>query len=484
MNTPAATVARPIAPLLGRLPWGWLICLALTVASVAAIRVLGVWALVLPVYGVTFAAAVLYPRGFAMLLLGAIIAIEPSAIDFTKPLSWALYTLPPELESFFPITVSPLEVLIALTALSLAVRPSGGSVSAPRLTALVPVLVAGGLVYGLARGGDVGIAYNEARGLIFGMVAYVMATRFGPRHARALPGVLFAGTTVLSLITITRYWFYVRDGSAPVGVEHAFAHDSAVFLGIGFVAATAMMLKARGGGRTLLLLHNLLIVGAMMTSGRRSAMLMLLVAAMLMAFLLFPKRPGLVVALALPALVFGGAYMVSYWNVPDGTLAQPARAIRSQIDPSPRDRSSDAYREDEIVNLTETLRGSPVLGVGFGNPFEQVRELPDLTSFWPLQLYTSHQNILWLWLKMGIAGISVMLGIWTLAFARCLRSFRAVPRTLDVPVLPLVLAAALMMYLSYARIDIAFANTRSVAPLAIVVALAFSLPRSAKEEAV
>lgn len=480
--TQIATAGRRLAADPGALPLPWIATIVLTIASVAAIRLLGVWAVVIPIYVVGATAALLYPHTFALGLLGAIIAIEPGAFDFTRPVSWALYSLPPRLEGLLPFTVSPLEALIAITAVSLAFRPSEGRADLPALVRLVPVLILLGLAYGLASGGDQRWAYHEARGLIFGSIAFVAALRFGPRHLAALPRVLLAASTVLAVVTIARYWRYVREGSAPVAPEHVFAHESAVFFGIAFVVATALLMSVRGtSARALLVGHNALVMVAIMASGRRSAILMLLVAALLLMWLVFPKRPTLVAFTALPALIIGGAYLVSYWNVPDGALAQPARAVRSQFDPSPRDRSSNEYREDEIVNLTETIKGSPLLGIGFGRPFEQVRELPDLTSFWPLQLYTSHQSILWLWLKMGIVGISTLLAIWIVAVKRCLVAFRAIPSAADLPVLPLVLAAALLMYLAFARVDVAFASTRTTAPLAVILMMAFSLPRDRKE---
>ncbi len=98
-------------------------------------------------------------------------------------------------------------------------------------------------------------------------------------------------------------------------------------------------------------------------------------------------------------------------------------------------------------------------------------------------LLTPHQNILWLWLKMGIAGISVFAGAWVLAFSRCVRGVRAVARRAPIPVMAISLGAVLVMYLAYARVDLAFAGVRSSGPLAIALALAFMLPAEpAREE--
>ena len=70
-----------------------------------------------------------------------------------------------------------------------------------------------------------------------------------------------------------------------------------------------------------------------------------------------------------------------------------------------------------------------------------------------------------------------------LAFSRCVRGVRAVARRAPIPVMAISLGAVLVMYLAYARVDLAFAGVRSSGPLAIALALAFMLPAEpAREE--
>lgn len=212
----------------------------------------------------------------------------------------------------------------------------------------------------------------------------------------------------------------------------------------------------------------------MMASGRRSAILVLIVGALVIAWLLFPRRPKLVLGLALPALAVAAIYGAAYWESDASVLAQPARAVRSQIDPSERDRLSDTYRDDERENVERTLRAHPLFGVGFGNEFEQHIELTEF-GFWPLQFHTPHQNVLWLFLKMGVLGAAVLLSLWTIALRRSLWAVRDAPKGL-LPVLPLLLAATLLMYIFYASVDTSLVTSRSAVPLAIVMAVALSLP--------
>jgi O-antigen ligase len=209
---------------------------------------------------------------------------------------------------------------------------------------------------------------------------------------------------------------------------------------------------------------------------------MLVCGATFLAFT-FPRRPMLVALLSVALLVGGSAYVAAFWNKEYGTTAQPARAIRSQIDPSARDDSSDLYRDIERYNLVQTIRANRVFGIGFGNQFGQYVSLPDLTSVWPLQFYTPHQNILWLWLKLGIAGISVMMAVFIAAMARCLRTIYRHPVLDDTWTTAAVVASGLLMFLMFSTVDVVLPATRGMVIMGVLMALAFGLPGAARQGA-
>lgn len=133
--------------------------------------------------------------------------------------------------------------------------------------------------------------------------------------------------------------------------------------------------------------------------------------------------------------------------------------------------------------MIQTIRVSnPALGIGFGQPFAQFRPLPGLQA-WPLQLFTPHDNILWLWLKMGVAGASVVLGVWVLAMKRCISAFVTPLRSGAIPVVPLAVGVSLVIFMAFARIDLVLVSARGMIPLGAILAIAFSLPREATSEA-
>ena len=475
-----------------RLPRGTgsLIAVAGLVGASAAlavvVHVMGYWTLLLLAYPAMFTLVVVAPERAALVVLAAGIALEPGAIDWSGPIADALYQFPPVLRSAIPITVTPLEVLMLAIAVSLLVRgPRAGITERRPLPLLlwgVPAVVGMGLLYGLRRGAAPNLAYEELRGVIFGACVFLVARKMAFTKGRGVASAVFAGSSALALIVLGRYLFIMRDGTSGVTPEFAYAHEDAVFLAIAFIAAAALFADRNASGRVRfwLVAHNLFVLAALMTTGRRAGTLVLVVGVLTMALLYLRSRPKLVVSVGLPSLVLFGAYLGAYWNKEYGALAQPARAVRSQFDPSARDASSDQYRIDEQYDVEQTLRGNPVFGVGLGRPFAPYRPLPDLTSFWSLQWYTPHENLLWLWLWGGVTGISCFLGLWVIAFKRVLVAIRDAGT--DVPPRLVVIGCSLTMYLAFARVDQALIGARSVAPLAIAIALAFSVPEGRRRQ--
>jgi hypothetical protein len=473
--------ARPsLAPQISREVVGVLLSCVLVALSAVSIDILGFWALALPFYAGLAVLVAVSPSSAALVTLALGIAFEPDAIDASRPVSMALYRMPPALANVLPITISPLEALILAIAVALALHPPRRAESPPalpRLVLAVPCFFLSAFVYGLWKGGNVHIGYQEARGLLYGAVAFVIARRLWGVSRKGPLAIAFVGTCGLACIVLSRYFFITRNGTSGIPVEVAYAHEDAIFLASGFILGCALLLQ--GGNRksrVLLLGYNLLVLAAVFATGRRAGMLVLFVGVIMLAWMTLRPRPRLAVALGVPLLAGFGLYLTAYWNQPYGALAQPARAVRSQVDPTARDESSDLYRDIEKFDVKQSILANPVMGVGFGREFIQYRPLPPLTSFWPLQLYTPHTNVLWLWLKLGLLGFSVILAVWVLAFRRCLLAFRQRVEPHQLPALPVLLACILLMYFSNAQVDLVLVGTRSAALLAVAMALSLSLP--------
>jgi len=145
-------------------------------------------------------------------------------------------------------------------------------------------------------------------------------------------------------------------------------------------------------------------------------------------------------------------YGFATWNS-DSLIAMPAQAIKSQFAPDSRDASSDRYREIENVNLRATAKESPLLGIGFGLPMTQEQIMPDIRSSFEWYLYLPHNNLLWLAMTTGIAGLGIF--GWFIA-AAVLKTVAAIkthsgdPRIRALFVLSLLSTA---MFLTFALYD-------------------------------
>jgi hypothetical protein len=121
-----------------------------------------------------------WPRSATVAMLGAFVALGPVTFGHTEFIAFLWYEFPPEIDRTLPLTIDPGETLIALAALSLALRPMvrrPGFGRVPLLLWALPATAIVGLTYGLSKGGDEAIAYHEARGLLFAAITFFIAVR-------------------------------------------------------------------------------------------------------------------------------------------------------------------------------------------------------------------------------------------------------------------------------------------------------------------
>jgi O-antigen ligase len=444
------------------------------------VAVLGLWAIAVPFYAAAFALAVLRPDRAAMTVLLLLVVVEPGAIDFTRGVSMAVWEMPPGLEHSLGFTTSPMELFI-LAATASSVVQIRSRLSLPLVVWAFPLAVGAGMLHGIAAGGAPHLAYNEGRGLLIGIAAFVLFARTLPRDLVTFAKVTMFAEALLAAEILLRYVVYVRGGELTVPLEFAFTHEGSLVLGVGLLIGLVTLVEKRHAASTRLLLvaYALLLSLAMAATGRRAATLVLITGVVTLALLWFPRRPKLVIAAALPLALLAGVYLSVYWNKEYGAIAQPARAVRSQIDPSARDESSDVYRDIEKFDVVATIRGNRLLGVGFGRRFAQYQPLPDLERFWTLQFYTPHENVLWLWLKLGLPGIGVCVGVWLVALKRCLVAWHDAACGFRHEIAA-VAFGTILMFVIYSTIDLGFVGVRSVVLFVAVLAFALSL-REGKE---
>src|SRR4029077_2448596 len=151
---------------------------------------------------------------------------------------------------------------------------------------------------------------------------------------------------------------------------------------------------------------------------RRAGVYALAAAAGVIVLLAFRFEPSLrkrIGWVAVALAVAGVFFIASAWDKQYGVQAQLVRPIRSLVDPSARDYSSDQYRVAETANLQLTFRTSPIVGVGFGSPFLIVYPMADISRLYSLWNVIPHNSLMWVGMRMGALGFAAFWALIGLA---------------------------------------------------------------------
>lgn len=361
---------------------------------------------------------------------------------------------------------SPMEVYLVLTLLAWLVQDAilgrlhfyWGELFWPAM--IFMAFVAFGLVYGLARGGDVNVGLWEARAIFYLPIMLILASNLLTErdHITSLIGLVVSALFVEG-ITGVYYYFSVVRGNPSILAAGIMEHAAGIQMDSLFVFILALWLyKGPAKARLFTLLMSFPVLFTFFMIQRRAAFLALLIALLFMAIILFKEnRPAfwiIVPALTLALII----YLISFWNH-SGSIGILARAVKSQIAPqqsSLRDQASDIYRLIENYDIYYTIRQSPLTGIGFGHMFTMVIPLPDI-SFFVWYRYITHNSIGWIWMKTGIGGFVALLFLVGLSIMAGIRTLFRLPGGIMSAV---VLTATLyiLMHFIYAYVDMSWDN--------------------------
>ena len=275
------------------------------------------------------------------------------------------------------------------------------------------VALLGGLVHGAAGGGDFHIGLWEARFLFYIIICYVLATNTIRtwKHVSVITGLVLVCNTLFAIEGAIRHLVFAIKG------DDAYEHVDVIFLGSLLVLTLAQNIF--GGPkwqRIFGLIASPIAAYTLLASERRAGYISIVLALVACCMVLFIAKRKAFLLIAGTLLVVGTVYLPLFWNNV-GLLGQPARAVKSLIEPDQRDAASNLYRDIEKINVVAGIDESPLLGLGFGHEFPFVAPLPDL-SFWLFWHYEPHHNILWVWLKVGGIGFVIFWALMGGAIAR------------------------------------------------------------------
>ncbi len=359
---------------------------------------------------------------------------------------------------------SPLEFYLVLTLVSWLIRDLTlhklrfyrGELFWPVMTFMAFVVY--GLAYGLGRGGNVNVGLWEARAIFYLPLMLVLTSNLMTKrsHIIVMMSMVMIALFIEGLIGVS-YYFTTLRFNPGINSAEIMEHSAAIHMDTVFVLGLALwMFRGSLKARLLMFVVVIPVLFTFIVIQRRAAILALMFALICMAFLLYRvNRRAFWITIPAALLLFS-LYLAIFWN-DAGMLGLPARALKSQFLPqqaSLRDQSSDAYRRTENYDVYYTIRKAPLTGIGFGQMFNMVVPLPDI-SFFIWYQYITHNSIGWLWMKTGIGGFVALLFLVGIAIMNSLRAlFRMPDGTMRAVVLTAVLY--IIMHFIYAYVDMSW----------------------------
>jgi hypothetical protein len=314
-------------------------------------------------------------------------------------------------------SVTPMELhLLFILFLWLVARVLRGDSDKVEIPVKVPAMLfilalVGSSMQGWMKGGNIVISLWETRALAYLLVMFFLVPRIiqSKKQLHNLFWFCIVGISIKALQGAIRFaslgFSFVRW---PIIYETLTSHEDAVFFVALFMFLIALTLF--GGSKTqqraLLGLLGLLLVG-FIAAQRRATYASF--AFTFLAFMVLLKKEDLrvmirpLIILAVPFLLYLGAY----WNSGYSTMSTVALQVKATLTGEggvrgSQDKSSTFYREVENYNLAYTFQRAPIVGIGFGMPFQTPFNL--WLSKNKLATYIPHNQILWVFLKMGIIG--------------------------------------------------------------------------------
>ncbi len=296
----------------------------------------------------------------------------------------------------------------------------------------------------------------------------------GPRDQAAVGKTVILAACVRAMLA-----FGIRHLVTPNSIEAmptATSHpDSMLFAGA-FCLCVTLFIEIPSRKHLLLCSVVLPILAMGMIANNRRLVFVEIALSLLVLFFVMPmtRAKKKIIRYALIASPVILLYVVIGWNKATGVF-KGAAMIRSIVD-SKSDASTE-WRDLENYDLFFTLKSSPVLGVGYGHPYLDEIQLPDVTQYYKLEHFIPHNSILGLWAYGGLIGFSLLWTFMVVGAFFAARSYKLATRPID-RVAALASTLMFVIYLAHCYGDLGLGTWASVflmaAALSVVGKLALT----------
>ncbi len=337
--------------------------------------------------------------------------------------------------------------------------------------------------WGLVSGGAANVVYWEFRGF----VPFILLAVAVPQIIRDEGDVrLLLWTAVVAVILKAAQGLYTYNyllQRSTSSVRSITGHEDAVFIAWMIVLmATALAYREFKGQSRVILAALPFMAATFVLTDRRAVYIALILGMLLLSALLFTDRTkrrllaraGLPIAFLCLALIAGG------WNA-SGPIAAPAQAIKSVFMPTDLlDAQSNLYRKIEEHQLVASIGSSPIFGLGFGRRFVPPGVLMVKLSY-PLSEYIPHNEIFWVWAKMGTVGFALFWAVFGSFIVYGIMLFRKSSQP-KVKVLAAFVTIAIIMQLVVSYADLQLTFVRNMTFLGVLVGVLARLDSLYPEE--
>jgi hypothetical protein len=390
-------------------------------------------------------------------LMGAAILVEQGATVPSIPITDNI----PLFAAAGPGHLEGADMLLLMVLFIYLAKGKGWGAPIPRthvslaVVAVVASVVVAILV-GHSHGGDLRTALMQARPWMYLAATYFLTSAY-VRDRRAIRAFLwtFVGTVAFKAFQGIYVWISHRHMLPKP--ESYISHEASYFFVIFVILVAALWLfDQRGRLRTWATWLLPVVLFAIVVNDRRAAWEMLggaFLCFAVIAYKAMPIRRG-VLGKAIVALVLCSAvYFPVMWNS-TSSVAAPAKAIKSQVDPTYRDALSDTYRVQEDANLHLNIKQSAPLGKGYGVKINYALPIADISRADSVIAYVPHNQVLDVFVAMGFLG---GVAVWFLIGAGIISGSRlAMVRDREIAVVGLVVACALVAYALIGAEDVGF----------------------------
>jgi hypothetical protein len=314
------------------------------------------------------------------------------------------------------------------------------------------LLVAIGWIRGVTSGGSFTDSLLELRPWLYLVIAYFVSSQLltSKKHLKWLLWLLAIGIGIKSV-----------QGAVSLALHYTYrpqailAHEESFFFGV-FIAVLAALwlIPIQGRLRNFMTLGLPFVLATDIANQRRTSWAItgaVLFTVFVLCYAGLPERRRAIASFAAVGCVLAGLYWVGFSNNP-GFMGQPARAVLSQLAPSSRDEQSNQYRTVENVNLGVAIRQTMPFGSGFGHPIPQQVPNVDVSNIDSFITYLPHNGILYVWLRLGLAGMVCFWLLVGIAIMSAVQTFRRARSQLAL-LISITVVVALVAYVTQGFFD-------------------------------